>query len=865
MSFNDTASSDRAGFQERLARFTASRKPKLEEHSGTIERVQMFNPDWGLATMWTEDRVELKLTGKVGELREGGDYTITGTLKSHPKYGQSVDILSAKPFVRLEQRAIVRFLKDNFKNIGDASARKFVQLIVEQDGEAGLVALREKLLNEPWSIDFSSIGREGTFDGSEKDKTVRAFVLRSLSTRIVGLASNVLGSLADYLVNQLAKIDGGPLSAGSAEDPVERAWALLAQNPYAPIKSVPGYGFAAADTVGRGVNIPKTAPVRLAALVEYAIAERCRAMGHVYLTLGQARAAIAEMDGSIDGQTALEHALEAETVQLDDEFGESRIYTGRLLDRERALAKRIAAKLIPGDPLMRDRDGTLREKIQAQAKAMGGAFKNGLDPSQLEAVYGIVTSRVRLHTITAEPGAGKTAVMEVVTRLLKNKQFVLCAPTGKGAKVLNNRVSAIGLTASTIHSTLQGDPEGGFRYDRSNKLEGDMLVPDESSMLDLMLAAAVFDATHDDMHVLCLGDHMQLLSVDPGSFLVDLMQIERIDHHRLNCVHRNAGGILQVIREVRQGFINPVNRDGVTFSGTLPSASNGFETVMREYLDAVRQHGYERVALLMSRRKGDVDEAGWNTTYANARLRAVCNPNAEKIPGSTLCVNDRIMITANINLSEDDESSDRVVNGDTGRILGFVRSDDKRKGAVATVQIQLDDGRKIDFPGGQLSAIELGYALTVHKSQGSEYAKVICVITPGVPTFINQNMLLTGLSRARTALSVHASDADLRKIAATPAPKRNSGLVERVLRELGETQGEGAAERGASAQRGGPGSPIPEAHADPAYACDVVPIEREPETFYGDLDEEASSGPELDEPEVPKRSVFASLVRPRRG
>jgi len=301
----------------------------------------------------------------------------------------------------------------------------------------------------------------------------------------------------------------------------------------------------------------------------------------------------------------------------------------------------------------------------------------------------------------------------------------------------------------------------------------------------------VFDATTDDMHVLCLGDHMQLPSIDPGIFLADLMAIDAIDHHRLNCVHRNAGGILEVIREVREGFINPVDRAGVRFSGSLPPASTGFEAVAREYVEAVGKHGFENVALLMSRRKGEVDEPGWNTTYANAVLRELCNPNAQKVPGSSLCIGDRIMVKANMNLSDDEDVGDnRVVNGDTGRLLGFTPSDDPRKGVVASVQIQLDDGRRIDFPGGAMNALELAYALTVHKSQGSEYTKVIAVITPGQPTFINRNMLLTGLSRARMDLSVHANDVDLRKIAATPMPKRNSGLVDRVRRLVGEGDGQ---------------------------------------------------------------------------
>lgn len=792
----DPTPAERQSFQERLARFAASGQRRVQassEVNGTIESVRMFSDNWGVARLWSEDRTEIKLTGNVSDLKEGSDYTITGVERVHPKHGPGIEVQSAKPWVKLESRAIIKFLKDNFKGIGDASARKYVDNVISERGSEGLAALRQQLLNEPWTLDFSSIGRKGAFEGDEKDKTVRSFIQRDLATRIIGLPSNVIRALTDHLMVIVSKEEAQLKAVNKKLDPVGAAWATLARNPYEPISAVAGYGFSSADAIGKVVNIPRDAPVRLAALVAHAVGEKCKAAGHVYLTLVQARASIAELDRSIDPKVALDHALQQETVQLDDEFGEARIYSGRLLKRERDLASKIVEMLTPGEPLMRDQDGKLRERIQVAAKSMGGVFKDGLDPSQLEAVYGIVTSRVRLHTITAEPGAGKTAVMEAVTRLMKDKQFQLCAPTGKGAKVLSNRVRPLGLYASTIHSLLQGEPDGGFRYDASNPLEGDVLTVDEASMPDLALAAAVFDATAEDMHVLCLGDHMQLPSVDPGSFLMDLMAVSEVDHHSLKSVHRNSGGILEVIREVRQGFINPVDRDGVTFSGSLPPASAGFETVMREYLEAVKQYGYEGVALLMSRRKGEPDEPGWNTTYANARLREVCNPNANKIPGSSHFVGDRIMITDNMKLGGDEDeggAESRVVNGDTGQITGFTVPDDPRLGAVGTVQILLDDGRRIDFPGGSMNALQTCYAMTVHKSQGSEYAKVIAVITPGQPTFINQNMLLTGLSRARTVLSVYANDVDLRKIAATPMPKRNSGLVDRVRRGLQEVMGE---------------------------------------------------------------------------
>jgi len=783
-------------FLSRLAAFADSRKPKTTELIGTIERVKMFGADWGVATMWTEDRKEVKLTGPVGDLQEGVEYSVATVLKHHPKHGESHEVLGARPHVQLNNAAMVKFIAKNFKGIGTVLAQKFLTAVEFQSGQEGLVALREKLLNEPWAVDFSTIKREGKYDSDEKDMTLHAFIQRDLAIRIVGLRANVLKRLADYLTVAVHTQNRVADAAAANDDPVASAWATLARDPYAPIATVAGYGFTSADMVGRMVNVPREAPVRLAALAAHAIVERCEAYGHVYLTFEQALEGIAKVDAQVSAQKAISHALASGTVCLDDHGGKARIYPTGLLQREVRLATKLAEMCAPTAPLVKGPTAGLGAKIQSAAKQLGGAFKDGMDDSQVAALAGIVTARTRLHTITAEPGSGKTAVMEVLSRVLPNKSFLFCAPTGKGSKVLSNRVKSIGATASTIHSMLRGDVDGGFAFNATNPLETDILVIDEGSMPDLALTAAVFDAVSDTTHVIVLGDVDQLPSIAPGRVLADLLEIAQADHHRLTSVHRNSGGILEVIREVKSGSLDPRDRIGVQFSGTLPPAASGFHGLVREYLQAVGRSGYEGTALLMSRRKGEVDEPGWNTTYANAVLRDICNPNAQKVPGSTLCVGDRIMIKANMLVNRTGEEADagheeRVVNGDTGSIQSFALKGGSGRDArlVDQVQLRLDDGRSVDFPGGELHLLQLGYALTVHAAQGSEYKDVIAVITPGMPTFINRNMLYTGLSRARVNLSVHGNDVELRKVAATPMPARNSGLVRRVRNCLAESDG----------------------------------------------------------------------------
>lgn len=446
----------------------------------------------------------------------------------------------------------------------------------------------------------------------------------------------------------------------------------------------------------------------------------------------------------------------------------------------------------------------LRERVRQAAKSV---FDGGLDESQEQALINILTSRTRLHTLTAGPGCGKTALMEVLVKVLSDKKFDFCAPTGKAAKVMTARLERLGQTCSTTYSMLQGSGPGDFAINADDQLTGDILVVDESSMLDLEIAQALMDAVHDDMHVILLGDTRQLPSISPGMVLQDLLKVAGADHNRLTKPHRNSGGILDVVNEAGAGSVQTVDRESVKFSHGLGEASTEFHGVMAAYLGAVSRVGIERTVLIMPKRQGEVDQPGWNTTYSNAVLRQVLNPNAPKVVGTSFCVNDRVIVRQNMTLpqptpeelqtgrrmsdDEEDEGGEdkrlqvRVVNGDTGTIKSYVAAPKgSREGLPQWITVDLDDGRRVHLPGAAAADMGLAYALTVHAAQGSEYTEVLMVVTPGTPSFMNRNMIFTGFSRARERLSVFGEDRVIAQVAKTPLPSRNTALSQRVSYEL---------------------------------------------------------------------------------
>jgi exodeoxyribonuclease V alpha subunit len=367
-------------------------------------------------------------------------------------------------------------------------------------------------------------------------------------------------------------------------------------------------------------------------------------------------------------------------------------------------------------------------------------------------------------------------MMEMLAHVARERKILFCAPTGKAAKVLTTRVRCYGRNAVTIHSLL-GVKDEGYHHDAENPLDADIVVVDESSMLDLALARALLDALPPACHLILLGDTGQLSSVGPGDVLASILKLPG-DHHRLHQGHRNDGGIRDLVQQCRRGEVQCHDRPGVHFSSALPAPDDvGLSRVVQAYMAAVKRCGLERVALLMPRRKGNIHAPGWNTTFMNEALRQVINPDGKRVPGTTLRVGDRIIVRRNLAL--DDEGNEQVVNGDTGTLLDYAV--DTAGTNVLHLPLALDDGRTIRFPGGALESLSLAYAMTVHAAQGSEYQEVIVICTGGSPAFVHRGMLYTAFSRARDSLTVLGDPGAIREICMRPAPTRNALLVEQTV------------------------------------------------------------------------------------
>jgi exodeoxyribonuclease V alpha subunit len=755
----------------------------VDQISGVLTSVQIYNGRWGRGYVRLEDNEYLTVTGEaLNGLTEGNRYRFDGKVVVHAKFGKQFECRAAVIEIPLSEDALVRHLKKNFKGVGEATAKK---LVASYGGN--LAALRDTLVSNPYSLDFTGVTRRKVAVSGSED--LKGLIYRDLSTRIgvTGVKDSILRKIAEWMVPQVEQ----------AADPVAAAWAEFSADPYKAIQHLDGYGFAAADQIAlRSIGFPRFHEFRMAALATHALREGCEQNGHTYLTLENIFERISVIDADVSPDKAMAAAeARAEPIIVE----EGRYYPRHLWHAERALANNLATRALQlAEPIVKMAADRLNHEIAMAEKMLsqpGKDFK--LDQSQHDAVVGILTSSHLVHTLTAGPGCGKTALMEILVHVARGKKILFCAPTGKAAKVLSSRVKRFDLSASTIHSML-GVTVDGFQYNEENPLDADVIIADESSMDDLLLARALIDAVPYNAHIIFLGDTDQLPSVGPGQVLGDLLQMP-LNHHRLSQTHRNDGGILDIVRQAGAGWVDCVNRADVTFSHGLPAPDDvGITRVVTAYVNSINRFGIARVGLLMPRRKGDIHTPGWNTTYLNELLRLKLNPDGARVVGTTLRIGDRIIIRKNLLLEQGEDKEgkkvvEQVVNGDTG----FIREChvDQVGTSVAHLFLELDDGRTVKFPGKEIEAIALAYAMTVHAAQGSEYDVVIFVCTNGSPTFVHRGIVYTAFSRAKFKLLVLGDDNVIRQIVKRDIPKRNSMLVERTRVAMRRIQKAGGGER----------------------------------------------------------------------
>ena len=687
----------------------AATEPARENLAGLVERVTFHNEDNGFCVLRVKARGQRDLITVVGHaaaIGAGEFVQASGRWVNDRTHGVQfrADFLRAAPPTTAE--GIEKYLASGMiKGIGPIYARKLVKTFHEQVFDA--IEQTPERLQE---IDGIGPKRAESIVAAWADQ-------KAIREIMIFLHSHGVGTLRAVRIFKTYGAD---------------AIRLISENPYRLARDIRGIGFKSADQIAGKLGIEKTAMIRARAGIGYALSEAMDE-GHCGLPLAQlVPMAVRLLDVPAEIiETALDLELHDGAVIADSVDGERCIFLAGLHRAERAIAARIKAL----------RSGALPWPTIDAAKAIRWVeTKAGitLAASQREAVQLALATKVLV--VTGGPGVGKTTLVNAILKILmvKGVNVALAAPTGRAAKRLSE---STGCEAKTIHRLLEADPvHGGFRRKEDHPLQCDLLVVDETSMIDVPLMHVLLKAVPDQAALILVGDVDQLPSVGPGQVLADVIGSAAVPVVRLTEVFRQAAEsrIIVNAHRINQGRMPEWVQDPASDFHFIECADP--EDGAAKILQIVRERIPTRYGLDPIR---DIqvlcpmNRGGLGARSLNIDLQKALNGSGElrvERFGSTYSIGDKVMQV------ENDYEKD-VYNGD----LGVVRSIDPE---TSEMVIEFD-GREVTYGFGELDEVALAYATTIHKSQGSEYPAVVIPLTTQHYPMLQRNLLYTAVTRGK--------------------------------------------------------------------------------------------------------------------
>lgn len=718
--------------------------------TGTVESVVFQNPvnSWSVirttAVKRNGETAPLNMKGIMPGVAVGKKYDFTGEL-SKDKYGPVFNVTSLIERRPEDIEGIYKYLASGLiKKIGPVLARAIVDTFGEQTLDI--------LDNEPERLtEVPNIGKKrvnNIIEAVRDQKAIRGIMVWLKRYDITnGLATKIYKTWGDNAV------------------------ARLEENPYRLSDDIKGVGFKKADEVALKLGLPADSEFRIASAINAAL-EDAATEGHTFLP-----------------EDNLVHTLMTDRyINLQDEDKiratlHNEIYTDAVVteDGEAALPKYYHAEKTIAQRITDIRRKGLRiPSAEPDAERLRALTGLSYSDEQTEAIRKALRQSVTI--LTGGPGTGKTATTNAIIRTFEDMGYklLLAAPTGRAAK----RVTEVsGRTCKTIHRLLEFSREG-FQRNKDNPLTGDVLIIDESSMIDVVLMKHLLNAVPDRMKVIFVGDPDQLPSVGAGNVLNDMIKYFADSVAALTKVYRQASGsqIVMAAHDVNNGR-TPILRS--------PAESKEFAFVLREGAEDVAKEVIEKATFcekrgiefqVLSPMRRDWDPVG--TTRLNKDLQEAINPTGRclvKLPGKEYRIGDKVMQMKN-------NYDKGVFNGDIGKVDLPVPIDvndedyDENNKPILSVNYGEDIG-KVNYFATDINELDLAYATTVHKSQGSEYPVVIMPIHNSQYILLKRNLLYTAITRAKKYFLLIGQPKAVRTAASRiDSAKRNTLL----LKMLGE-------------------------------------------------------------------------------
>ena len=561
---------------------------------------------------------------------------------------------------------------------------------------------------------------------------------------------------------------------------------IVRENPYRLADDIAGVGFKTADEIALRMGFSPESSMRMKAGISFALS-MAASNGHTYLLYEDLYEESKRLLGISEAEfenDIYELTIERKIV-LKEVKGERRVYNNNLYYMELTVARKLLD--------LNAKSENNYKVMEAKVKEVEAKTGIKLGDLQRKAVYEAVESG--LVIITGGPGTGKTTTINAIIKLfeMQNMEILLAAPTGRAAKRMTETT---GMEAQTIHRLLElnGNPEegGSMRFERNelNPLEADVIIIDEMSMVDIYLMYSLLKAVTVGTRLILVGDVNQLPSVGPGKVLKDIISSEKFNVVRLSEIFRQAAesDIITNAHKINAGqSIRLDNKSKDFFMLSMSSSiqiQRALVSLIAEKLPPYVNATKYDIQVLTPSRKGEL-----GVENLNKILQQYINPPApgkrEKQWGEVIFrENDKVMqikndyqiewkIVTKKGLTIKEGSG--VFNGD----CGIIREINEFAG---TVTVEFDEGKLVEYTGATLEELELAYAITIHKSQGSEYPAVIIPLLNAPRPLLNRNLLYTAVTRARKCVTIVGSENSVNEMIQNESEmKRNSGLVDSII------------------------------------------------------------------------------------
>lgn len=735
----------------------------METVSGYIEKIVYRNEENGYTVMTiVEDKEEITCVGTFRYISEGEYATLKGHFTVHPSYGEQLSVEEYEIKVPEDKAAIGRYLGSGaIKGVGPALADRIVRRfgedtfrIIEEEPER---LSQVKGISERMAMEIAS-------QLEEKKDMRKAMIF-----------------LQKYGISM-------QLSVKIYEKYGQEMYNIIKYNPYKLADDIHGVGFKIADEIAMKAGISADSDFRIKCGILYVLSQ-AGGSGHAYLPMEELKARTEELLTILNGNfdKFITDLIIEKRVVVKDINGAKAVYASDYYYTELSIAVKLKDLNIK-DNVSEDMIIRKIDRLQTDTGLM-------LDELQRQAVIEAANSGILI--ITGGPGTGKTTTINMIIKFFEEEgmDILLAAPTGRAAKRMTE---ATGVEAQTIHRLLElsGGPDddnisSAMRFERNenNPLEADVVIIDEMSMVDMFLMNSLLKAVAVGTRLILVGDINQLPSVGPGNVLKDIIHSMRFNVVKLTKIFRqaNLSDIVVNAHRINEGQmirLDNKSRDFLLVRRTDANAViNAMITLVREKLPKYVDAKVFDIQVMTPMRKGML-----GVERLNRILQQFLNPESsdkeEKEYGDGLFrQGDKVMQIKNNYQTEWEirgrnkiavERGTGIFNGDIGIIRAI-------NNYTELMEVEFDEGKFVTYSFKQLDELELAYAVTIHKSQGSEYPAVVMPLLSGPRQLMSRNLLYTGVTRAKKCVCiVGVEDAVTDMINNENEQKRYSGLKERI-------------------------------------------------------------------------------------